>query len=166
MLYSVDCECNWFINSKVVDRKPSVWRQRRRRNRRRRRGRIHDPYVSAILRSRHKMHAVLLKMNVSYMQHSKRWQLHISCNPFCEILLFYLNAFNKAVGLISLSSDLRNPEDKHINEPMSYDSRKCSMCDQQRIRPACAYAQSDKSLASRLNILWMLSCWLNSLWSF
>ena len=46
------------------------------------------------------------------------------------------------------------------------DFQQCGMCDQQRLRPACAYAQSDQSLiASRLNILWLISYWLNTSWS-
>ena len=33
---------------------------------------------------------------------------------------------------------------------MTWDFQQCGMCDQQRLRPACAYAQSDQSLCSPL----------------
>ena len=36
-------------------------------------------------------------------------------------------------------------------EPQQEISKKCGMCDQQRLRPACAYAQSDQSLCSSLD---------------
>ena len=36
-------------------------------------------------------------------------------------------------------------------------SQQCGMCDQQMLRPACAYAQSDQSIAYCLKILRMLS---------
>ena len=44
-----------------------------------------------------------------------------------------------------------------FNWAAAWDYQQCSMCDQQRLRPACAYAQSGLSLASRLSILWLLS---------
>ena len=46
---SVKFECNWFIPSKVIDRKPKVWRLGRGR-----RCWNHDPYVSSLLRRRYK----------------------------------------------------------------------------------------------------------------
>ena len=33
---------------------------------------------------------------------------------------------------------------------MAWDFQQCGMCDQQRLRPACAYAQSDESLCKSL----------------
>ena len=32
----------------------------------------------------------------------------------------------------------------------AWDFQQCGMCDQQRLRPACAYAQSDQSLCKSL----------------
>ena len=46
------------------------------------------------------------------------------------------------------------------------DFQQCGMCDQQRLRPAWTYTQSDQSLWGRLNILWVLSYWLNIIWRF
>ena len=41
------------------------------------------------------------------------------------------------------------------------------VCDhQQRLRSACAYAQSDQNLSSRLSVLWLLSYWPNSICNF
>ena len=36
------------------------------------------------------------------------------------------------------------------NLAATWDFRQCGMCDQQRLRPACAYAQSDQSLCESL----------------
>ena len=48
---------------------------------------------------------------------------------------------------------------------VTWDFQQCDMCDQQRLRPACAYPQSDhRAFASRLNILWLLSYWSYSIW--
>ena len=44
---------------------------------------------------------------------------------------------------------------------VTWDFQQCGMCDQQRLRQACAYAQSDQSLCWSLDILWILSYWLN-----
>ena len=41
---------------------------------------------------------------------------------------------------------------------MAWDFQQCGMCDQQRLRPACAYAQSDQSVCWSLE--YTLTLWL------
>ena len=48
---------------------------------------------------------------------------------------------------------------------MTCDSQQCGMCDQQSLRSAWAYTLSAQSLASRMDILFVLSYWPNSIWS-
>ena len=54
----------------------------------------------------------------------------------------------------------------HIIWAMAFDFQQCGMCNQQRLRPACAYAVWSETIVSHLNILRVLSYWLNSIWSF
>ena len=54
---------------------------------------------------------------------------------------------------------------------VTHDFQQCHMCDQQRLRPACAYQPAHMrsliwAIASRLNIPWILSYWLNIIWEF
>ena len=51
------------------------------------------------------------------------------------------------------------PNKKYMSS--TWDFQQCGMCDQQSLRTACVYVQSDQSLNSCLNILWVLSYWLN-----
>ena len=37
-----------------------------------------------------------------------------------------------------------------VNQAMNGDFQQCGMCDEQRLRPACAYAQTDQSLCKSL----------------
>ena len=43
------------------------------------------------------------------------------------------------------------------------DFQQCGMCDQQSLKSACSLI---RAFASRLNILWIYSYWLNIIWSF
>ena len=48
------------------------------------------------------------------------------------------------------------------------DFQQCGMCDQQRLRPACAPAHTGsliRAFPSNLNILWILSYWPDIIWS-
>ena len=48
---------------------------------------------------------------------------------------------------------------------VTLDFQQCGMCDQQRLRPACTFAQSDQSLKGPL-LVRILSYWLNIIWLF
>ena len=55
--------------------------------------------------------------------------------------------------IVSYALLKENVEAKFIQEWLQASARDfqhCGMCDQQRLRPACAYAQSDQSLCSSL----------------
>ena len=40
-----------------------------------------------------------------------------------------------------------------------WDFQQCGTCEYQRLRPACAYAQSDQSLCKSLKNYWLISIW-------
>ena len=44
--------------------------------------------------------------------------------------------------------------------------QQCGACDQQSLWSACPFRQSDQSLCSLLDILWVLSYWPNIFWRF
>ena len=55
----------------------------------------------------------------------------------------------------------------YYNWASACDFQQYGMCDQQSLRSACAYALSlTRAFTSRLSILWLLSYWLNTIWSF
>ena len=47
-----------------------------------------------------------------------------------------------------------------------WDFKQCDICDQQSLRSACSYGSLMRAFAYGLNILWLLSYWLNTIWSF
>ena len=49
---------------------------------------------------------------------------------------------------------------------VTWDFQQCGMCDQQTLRPACAYAQSDQNFCKSLEHSMSVSYWWNSIWSF
>ena len=78
-------------------------------------------------------------------------------------------------GILTLKLLNMSPELYQLSNPAppwkriwasAWDCQQCGMCGQQRLRPACAYAQTDQSLASRFNILCLLNYWPNLIWGF
>ena len=69
--------------------------------------------------------------------------------------LFLLDCSEVKKALYPLISTGSTQENKNIVDmdvkqqnkwAMTWDFQQCGICDQQRLRPACAYAQSDQSL--------------------
>ena len=52
--------------------------------------------------------------------------------------------------LISMTLHKREGHTREIREQLDMGFQQCGMCDQQRLRPACTYAQSDQSLCFSL----------------
>ena len=87
---------------------------------------------------------------------------HIFALCFCKILIYYSRIFvngkqfkqiclgkrDKMLGKHQILSCFHNLFNKWA---ATWDFQQCGMCRQQRLRPACAYAQSDQSLCLSLD---------------
>ena len=100
-----------------------------------------------------------------------QWLWHfllIFTDLFCFFIVFAIMAISLLIqgqNVWSIS-DYWLPE-QDIILAMTWDFQQCGVCDQQRLRSACAYAQSDQSLYQSLEYsLSVISYWLNIIWSF
>ena len=71
-------------------------------------------------------------------------------NPMPSTCSFISGLIKQMLFSIHLRSKDKKNDNKtttlYIIRAVTWDFQQCGMCDQQRLRPACAYAQSDQSL--------------------